>query len=146
MNNKYNIGTLLDRNIVEHINGVINGTQKWVTELMFENDNYSGFVKTGNVCHGYGKYVWKNGNFYEGSFRDGKRHGYGKYVYANGAIYEHNYRNGKLLCEDGQTYEGILKFEMKRAQSRDIKYDFVRKPKNQKLILVTIKQMNGTVM
>jgi hypothetical protein len=36
---------------------------------------------------GKGKYTWKNGNIYEGTFVADKMNGYGKLTFANGDIY-----------------------------------------------------------
>eukprot|EP01084_Bolivina_argentea_P153823 268191_1 len=76
--NKYNIGTLLNKDIIKHINCIINGTQKWVNRES-DKTSYFGFVKNGKP-HGYGKTVWKSGSYYEGSMKNGNKHGYGKYV------------------------------------------------------------------
>ena len=56
--------------------------------------------------------VYKNGDIYEGEFRDGKRHGRGVYRFANGDTYEGEYRNGKrcgygrFSFANGDVYEG----------------------------------------
>ena len=46
---------------------------------------------------GHGKYVWSNGEVYEGGWKNGKHHGKGKYRQANGEVYEVEYRNGIAL-------------------------------------------------
>ena len=45
--------------------------------------------------HGRGKYVFPNGNTYEGQYEAGVRHGKGKFTYANGGVYTGGFANGK---------------------------------------------------
>ena len=46
----------------------------------------------GNYAHGErngkGKYVWANGNKYEGDWTDNMINGYGKYTWSDGRVYE----------------------------------------------------------
>ena len=43
---------------------------------------------------GFGKYVCKNGEFYEGHFAYGKRHGEGRYVFKNQSAIEGKWVEG----------------------------------------------------
>ena len=45
--------------------------------------------------HGRGKYIFPNGNTYEGQYEAGVRHGKGKFTYANGGVYSGGFENGK---------------------------------------------------
>ena len=45
--------------------------------------------------HGRGKYVFPNGNTYEGQYEAGVRHGKGKFTYANGGVYTGGFASGK---------------------------------------------------
>ena len=62
---------------------------------------------------GKGVYNWPDGSFYEGDFLAGKRHGLGTYKSANGTIYEGEWfddlqhGHGTLIKPDGTTIKGI---------------------------------------
>ncbi len=43
---------------------------------------------------GQGKYIWKNGNLYEGNFVNDLREGYGEYVFEN-RKYKGQWKEGK---------------------------------------------------
>jgi len=49
--------------------------------------------------HGYGKYIWENGDEYHGEFLDGKFHGLGKIISHNGKEVEGMFEKGKFLYE-----------------------------------------------
>merc|ERR1719362_1584152 len=44
---------------------------------------------------GIGKWVWSNGNAYEGGWSNGKMHGRGVYTFSDGAPYEGGFKDGK---------------------------------------------------
>ena len=46
------------------------------------------FTKDNDIYHGYGRYIYSNGNFYIGNWVDGKRSGWGKLVDKSGKTYE----------------------------------------------------------
>ncbi|MBN1500261.1 MAG: hypothetical protein JW982_08900 [Spirochaetes bacterium] len=50
---------------------------------------------TGNCKNGTGKYTWKNGSYYTGEWKDGKRSGNGIFYYSNGSIYDGQWENDK---------------------------------------------------
>ena len=60
----------------------------------------------------YGSLAYKNGDRFEGEFRDGEENGRGIYTHANGNRYEGEYRDGKrngrgiYTFADGDRYEG----------------------------------------
>ena len=49
-----------------------------------------------NIKLGYGKYVYSNGDVYEGEFKGDLRHGDGKYIWANGETYTGQFANGNM--------------------------------------------------
>ena len=48
--------------------------------------------------NGIGKYVWSNGDYYEGSLKNSQRHGKGKMVYANGDLFDCDWRENRVEC------------------------------------------------
>ncbi len=69
----------------------------------------------GDCINGYGKYIYDNGDIYEGNFKDSLRHGKGKMLYANGDSYEGNYSmdlregDGTYIFSNGDSYTGKFK-------------------------------------
>ena len=61
---------------------------------------------------GQGRYVWPNGQLYEGDWSDSRRHGYGRLVYANGTVLEGDWVDGKLHGKGRLTdANGLHQFE-----------------------------------
>lgn len=64
------------------------------------------------VMHGKGKIVYKNGDVYDGEWRNGSKDGKGKMVYKNGDIYDGEWFNdlkhgdGKMVYKIGDVYDG----------------------------------------
>jgi hypothetical protein len=56
-------------------------------------DRYEGEWKNGNI-DGFGCYQYSIGEKYIGYYRNNKRTGHGRYIYKNGIIYEGNWQNG----------------------------------------------------
>lgn len=50
---------------------------------------------SGDCQNGIGTFVWKSGNKYEGSWKDGVIHGKGIFTFADGGIYTGEFENGK---------------------------------------------------
>lgn len=48
----------------------------------------------GDCDNGLGSFVYSDGDYYVGQWRNGQRHGYGRYYYDNGDVYEGNWING----------------------------------------------------
>ena len=73
-----------------------NGKGKYVWS---NGDNYDGMWSKG-LPHGHGKLIWGEGewkgNRYAGMFLHGKRHGNGSLIYANGDRYVGNYENNLI--------------------------------------------------
>ena len=45
--------------------------------------------------HGFGEYLWKNGDKYEGYYENDLRHGKGIYRFNNGSVLKGTWVNGK---------------------------------------------------
>ena len=80
--------------------------------IEYDNGYYVGDVNYNDVPNGYGKYVWNDGTYYEGEWRDGNKHGRGKETYSWG-YYDGQWRNdtwgggrGILVNSNGVVFEG----------------------------------------
>lgn len=98
---KYSDGSILEG---YWKNNVYVGTTEpsWTTETEEKSTSiYDSFVEntteetapttgciSGNCVDGIGKYIYSDGDIYEGSFMNSKRHGNGKYQYIEGDYYE----------------------------------------------------------
>lgn len=78
---------------------------------------------------GEAKYVYRNGNSYEGDWVDGRRHGRGVFKHASGASYQGEYRDGKK-CGTGQyrypggdLYVGEYEYDQRHGQGRIVYAD-----------------------
>jgi len=86
--------------------------------VCFEDGVYVGKWNQLNQFHGYGRYMWKCGDNYEGYWDNGKMQGYGRRIYPNGDCYTGNWargtRNGfgKLKYQkNGELYTGEFRNE-----------------------------------
>ncbi|MDF1548762.1 MAG: caspase family protein, partial [Bacteroidales bacterium] len=67
---------------------------------------------SGDCDNGYGAWVYKNGDKYEGTWVNKQMHGNGTYLYANGDIYKGDFKNNKLegtgtfVSHSGDKYVG----------------------------------------
>ena len=59
-----------------------------------EGDVYEGRWKN-NLRNGQGKYTWATGEVYEGKWKDDQKHGKGTYTYSNGDTYIGRFRDDK---------------------------------------------------
>lgn len=59
-------------------------------------DSYTGEFKQG-LPHGTGRYVWRSGDVFEGSWYKGKREGYGQFTPVVGKIGEGIWKNDQLV-------------------------------------------------
>ena len=96
--------------------GFFDGLPQGNGEEIFNNGStFTGFYLAGKKKHG--KFLWKNGNFYQGDFFNDMFHGYGIYKWGGvneggGRTYEGNWKDGKmegkgkLMFVDGSYYEG----------------------------------------
>ena len=110
------------------------------------HNNINGFLKNDNLIieflsyiiflynkSGYGKYIWEDGEYYIGEWKNNKWDGKGIYYYASGDVY--NGENidtkrmgfGKYIWKDGESYVGEWKNNLKHGKGID--YD-----KNGKII------------
>ena len=72
--------------------------------IQYSNAKYVGKVNKKGQENGKGKMIWKNGDVYEGDWKNGKRTGKGKLTWKNGDKYEGYFKNDEL---DG---EGTLEY------------------------------------
>ncbi|NQY74591.1 MAG: hypothetical protein HRT90_07495 [Candidatus Margulisbacteria bacterium] len=74
-------------------------------------DHYNGNWKN-DLRDDRGKMTYASGNVYEGEFKDGKQHGRGIKTWADGAVYDGEWENGKFqgrgkyVCTNGDVYDG----------------------------------------
>ena len=91
-------------------------------EELKNGDVYEGEYKDGKY-HGQGKYTSSKGWVYEGQFTDGQITGKGKITYATGAVYEGELLKGnkngfgRITYTDGLYYEGEWKDDKKHGKS-----------------------------
>lgn len=71
--------------------GRIQGVGKEINHIIYE-----GQFKN-DVYHGYGRYIFANGNYYVGNWVDGKRSGWGKLVDKSGKVYEGMWQSNKFV-------------------------------------------------
>ena len=82
------------------------GKYIWADGDVYEGGYIDG-IKTGK-----GKYTWPNGNVYEGDWIDDARTGKGKFIWADGDVYEGDFVDGnrtgkgKIIWANGNVYEG----------------------------------------
>ena len=82
--NQYIIGQIGEDGKVQGVGKEINHI---IYEGQFKNDQY----------HGYGRFIYSNGNYYLGNWIDGKRQGWGKLVDKGGKIYEGMWQYSKFV-------------------------------------------------
>ncbi len=84
------------------LTGRVASTEEW---------RFIGNVQFGNA-HGYGTYIWADGDRYDGMFRDGMLHGHGILTWTDGSRYEGDFLDdartgrGTHVWADGSRYEG----------------------------------------
>ncbi len=70
------------------------------TKPTIGNINVMKGCNSGNCVNGKGKYIFSNGNVYEGGWLNGKRHGKGIYIHHRGEIFvgvwDHGRRHGRI--------------------------------------------------
>lgn len=71
--------------------GRVQGVGKEINHIIYE-----GQFKN-DIYHGYGRYIYSNGNFYLGNWVDGKRSGWGKLVDKSGKVYEGMWQYSKFI-------------------------------------------------
>ena len=78
------------------------------------------------VIEGKGKYIWEDGDYYIGEFKDGLKNGKGTSYYSNGKIkYEGNFLNnkfegkGKYIFENGDYQIGEWKGGLKNGKGTE---------------------------
>lgn len=72
--------------------------------------------------HGQGKYVWSDGDTYNGEWKNHTKHGYGVFRFSSGAFYQGMWRadsrhgQGKYTLMNGEVYEGEYKDDRREGQ------------------------------
>lgn len=86
---------------------MISGKQNYST-----GNKYIGEFDSNGKFSGKGSYIWKDGDKYEGEFKDGKFHGQGTYTGVNGNkyvgqwAYDKKHGKGKYTWKNGDYYDG----------------------------------------
>jgi hypothetical protein len=74
------------------------GTKKigaWENDVFIGSQAKATGCISGDCTNGYGKYVWANGERYEGNWLDGLRNGLGTNYFSDGEIFSGNWKNDK---------------------------------------------------
>ena len=89
-----------------------NQSNKDIYRIKYPTGIYEGQVNDLDKPHGAGKYIWNNGDIYEGSWQDGVRYGEGIKKYSNGDEYQGDWQDdkkhgiGKYIWNNGDIYQG----------------------------------------
>ena len=95
--------------------------RKNVTQIM-ANGKYVGTINKEGKFDGKGIFYFKNGDIYEGGYKNGFREGYGTYKYANGEKFEGDFIKGKaegfgiVYYKNGYYYKGNWKNDLKEGK------------------------------
>ena len=82
-----------DRTMIKYEGETSNGIPNGYGYMIFTNgDTFEGDFKNGEYVKG--RYVFKSGSIYDGSFKDEKLNGVGDYKFSNGDSYIGNFKNG----------------------------------------------------
>eukprot|EP01036_Dinobryon_divergens_P022288 gene22288-30531_t len=86
------------------------GQKHGIGRFIYENgDEYEG-EWANDKKHGKGIYRMVNGDVFEGEFKDGQRCGRGTYKYASGALYSGDFRNNKMHGHGTYVYNSGAKY------------------------------------
>lgn len=89
-----------------------------------DEDKYEGSEDSDGLPHGSGVMVYANG-VYDGKWKHGKQHGYGVFVYYDGDLYEGEFKNdkfhgyGSFVFTDGHVDAGTWKKDVLVTPDRD---------------------------
>ena len=91
--------------------------------ISYDNGYYDGDVNNNNERHGYGTFVWKNGDKYVGEWRNDEMNGRGRYTWNDGGYYEGDFKDNKFngwgtVEEIGCQYTGEWRDDKKMATVR----------------------------
>ena len=95
--------------------------RKNVTKIL-ANGKYIGTINKEGKFDGKGIFYFKNGDIYEGDYKNGFREGYGTYKYANGEKFEGDFIKGKaegfgiVYYKNGYYYKGNWKNDLKEGK------------------------------
>ena len=111
----------IKENSIEIISEKNLSERKNVTRIM-ANGKYIGTINKEGKYDGKGIFYFKNGDIYEGEYKNGFREGKGIYKYANGEKYEGDFIKGKadgfgiLYYKSGYYYKGNWKNDLKEGK------------------------------
>ena len=92
----------------------LNGAGKY----LFDNgDKFNGYWANG-IRNDYGRYDWKNGDFYLGDFRNDMIEGKGAFHFASGKIISGEWANGDLIKVDKPEDSASLHMKLKPMQMK----------------------------
>lgn len=77
-----------------------------IETITFSSGQYIGTVKNG-MPHGKGKFIWKNGDVYEGDWVNNEITGKGKFTWKNGDVYEGDFINA-IRSGNGKLSSGYV--------------------------------------
>ena len=63
--------------------------------ILRDGESYNGEWKDGKK-HGMGIYTWADGSFYNGEWKEDKRHGMGIYTWADGSFYNGEWKDDRM--------------------------------------------------
>ena len=101
---------------------VVPGGGNVVNNVVQDNNVTKEACITGNCTDGYGTYVWKSGEKYEGYWVKDKRNGQGTNKYSSGNVYVGNWKDdqhdgyGTLKYANGDKYIGYWEVHKKKGQ------------------------------
>ena len=107
------------------------------------------------IKEGIGKFQYKNGDLYDGEWRDNKFHGRGKLTMSSGTIYEGNFENNKMhghgsfTFANGDKYTGLFENDQRtEGIVTCVNGDIFRgdySTKKEKICSGTMKYINGDI-
>mmetsp|Transcript_33017 Transcript_33017/g.58105 ORF Transcript_33017/g.58105 Transcript_33017/m.58105 type:complete len:420 (+) Transcript_33017:4315-5574(+) len=99
------------KNSIDHLEAFKKGRGRRIVNLKTEDTTYTGETIAG-MKDGFGKQEWKNGDFYEGQWKENTQHGWGRNVWDDGSEYTGTFKHdnkdgvGNYKWEDGTNYTG----------------------------------------
>jgi hypothetical protein len=119
----YTSGDIHDGELNKDGSATGQGTYFWK-----DGQRFNGEFKEGKI-NGQGTLTYINGDSYEGNFKNGIKEGKGKMVYSTGDSYDGDWKNdkyegkGKYVYSDGDYYVGDFKNGMSEGKGKEVKTD-----------------------
>lgn len=98
---------------------------QFIVLVLFQSSNAQTCLE-GNCINGNGKFKFKNGDIYTGSFSNGKMNGKGSLIYINGDVYNGQFINGvragfgSFTFENGAVFNGAFKQNVGKGKLKDV--------------------------